>query len=218
MEKLNNKKLMLMLAGWFLISFFIMWILGGACTNLFVAPSEVNSVCIAKEGVSGLRNIPLIGNFLPYTQWVSLFYWFAPITGFIFALFIINWWNDYFETKEAKSIIFPIILIVVLLAGYYVNLSWYYGEAAALNTRNNVQVGLYFCFENEASDCSQTVSKINNEYISQAQNSGASTITQFIGVNYWPELRDSVFLTFVLGALSAWLFLFSFEKVFNKDD
>ena len=187
-----------------IIAFVIMWFLGGACTSLFVAPSEVGSVCMSQSLLSGLRNVPIIGLFIPYNEWVSLMYWFAPIAGFVFAFFAIKWWNSYFETKEASSVWVVLVILLILLGGYYVNLSWYYGEAATLNSRNGVKVGLYFCFDNDASICNETTNKLNQEYIAQAQRNQSTSVTQLIMVNYWAELRESILLTFLLGAIAGW--------------
>ncbi len=217
MKDIDRKQFVMIIVAWFLISYFLMWFFGGACTALFVTPAETSSMCIAQQGLSGLRNVPIIGLFIPYNEWVSLFYWFAPIAGFVFAFFGIKWWNSYFETKEASSIILPIVLIFVLLAGFYINLSWYYGEAAALNSNQNVQVGLYFCFDNDSSICNETVNKLNNEYIAQAQRTNATKVTQLILVNYWAELRESIFLTFIFGAIAAWVALFGF-RFFDKSE
>jgi hypothetical protein len=202
-----------------IIVFVIMWFLGGACTSLFVAPQEVSSVCISQGLLSGLRNVPIIGLFVPYNEWVSLMYWFAPIAGFVFAFFAIKWWNSYFETKEASCAWFVLIVLLILLGGYYVNLSWYYGEAATLNSRNGVKVGLYFCFDNDSGICNETTNKLNQEYIAQAQRNQSSNVTQLIMVNFWAELRESILLTFLFGAIAGWFPLFiknRFEKSGKK--
>ena len=209
----EKKQWLMILGAWFLLSFVVLWFLGGACTSLFVAPSEVNQVCFAKDALSGLRSVPIIGLIIPYNEFVSLLYWFAPIAGFIFAFYAINWWNNYFESKEATSIIFPILLIVILLFGFFINVSWYYGESATLNSRNGVQVSLYPCFDQDVSVCQTVVQKLNQEYASQ--NKG-STITQFMVVDYWSELRQSIFLTFILGAIAAWVPLFAKNYLENK--
>lgn len=217
MKDIDKKQFLMILVAWFFIAYFLMWFFGGACTSLFVTPADTSSVCVAQQGLSGLRNVPIIGFFIPYNEWVSLLYWFAPIAGFVFAFFAIKWWNNYFETKEASSIVFPIMLLVILLAGYYINLSWYYGEAAALNSNQNVQVGLYFCFDNDTGVCNETVNKLNNEYIAQAQRTGAAKVTQLILVNYWAELRESILLTFIFGAIVAWVPLFATQQIEKRN-
>jgi len=206
-----NKQFLLLIAAWFVFSFLVLWFIGGACTN------PVNgSSCLASGSLDGLRSIPIVGLFLPYDQWNSLMYFFAPIVGFIFAFVLIRWWNSYFETTEASGIFFFIIIVVAMLVGYYVNLSFYVGEAANLNSRGQVKYSLYFCFtESTYAECYSNVQKINNEYISIAQSSGATSVGQFIPVSYWSELRKSMFLDFVLGAIAAWLPLFALQ-VYKK--
>jgi hypothetical protein len=207
MEK--NQKILILVA-WFAISYLILWFLGGACMSLF---SPNTSTCIAKDAISGLKNIPIIGLLLPYTEWVSMLYWFSPIAGFIFAYFGIKWYNNYFETKEASSIIFLILILALLLGGHAINLFIYYNEAAAIQTnRSNGQVNysVALCFET-ASECDETYQKINNELAQQNP-----PIKQYFPIPFWSELRQSIFLTFIFGAISAWLFLFGinqYEKI-----
>jgi hypothetical protein len=211
----ENKQLLLLICAWFVLSFLILWFIGGACTN----PVK-GTECLASGSLDSLRNIPLIGLFLPYDQWNSLMYFFAPIVGFIFAFIMIRWWNSYFETTEASGIFFLIIIVAVLLIGYYVNLSFYTGEAATLNSRGQVKYSLYFCFsENSYGECYLNVQKINNEYMTIAQSAGANTVDQYIPVSYWAELRKSMFLVFVLGAIAGWLPLFALQvyKKYKQD-
>jgi hypothetical protein len=214
MVEIKKKDFLFLVIAWFVISFAIMWFLGGACMSLFVSPNDVSSVCLASSFLDALRGIPIIGWFIPYTEWVSLLYWFAPIAGFVFAYIALNWWNKYFETKEATSIIFLPLIIIILLGGFYINLAWYYGEAAALNSNSNVDIALFICFEN-GSSCNETVTKLNNEYLAQAQSNNSKP-TQFLMVDYWGELRGSILLTFVFGAIAAWIPLFVKQFIENK--
>ncbi len=192
-------------------SYAILWFFGGACTDIFHG-----GTCLSSESLQGLRNVPLVGMILPYNAWVSIMYFIAPLAGFVLAYFAIKWFNEYFETNEASSLLFIPLILVVLLLGYYINLSWYYGEMATLSTNSQVKVGLnpFLCFfEPDATKCAETTNKINSELITQAQNSGVQTVTQYIKVDYWSELRESIYLTFLLGALAAWAFLFFQPKL-----
>jgi len=192
---------------WLVFSYLIMWFIGGACLN----PVKGTS-CLAPSALQGLRNIPVIGLLLPYDVWNSVMYFLAPIAGFILAFVLIQWWNSFFETKEAAGIWFFVLILIVLFVGYYINLSFYVGEIAVLNSRNGAKYSLYFCIsETDSQSCNQTVSKINQEFINQAQANQAQTVQQMIPVNYWPELRKSMFLLFVLGAIAGWLPLFGRE-------
>jgi len=102
-----------------------------------------------------------------------------------------------------------VLLIVALLVGYYINLSIYTGETARLNSNSSTKYSLYFCFGETTSDaCYGTVQKINNQLLSSAQSANATSVQQFIPVYYWGELRKSMFLGFILGAIAAWLPLF----------
>lgn len=209
----EGKQFYVFVFAWFVLSYLILWFFGGACTDILSG-----GTCFSSQALSGLSNVFLVNLLLPFNQWFSMMYWFAPVAGFVFAFFGIKWYNEYFESKFAASAwIFP-LLLVALFAGYYINLSWYYGEGASLNSNDNVSVGLYFCLS-EVTDakCNEVVGKINQELINQAQNSGASKVQQFIPVRYWSELKESIYLTFILGAIAGWLPLF-LKNFFSKKE
>jgi len=200
----DSMQFWLIVAVWFIFSFLVLWFIGGACTN------PINGTgCLASNSLDSLRNIPIVGLFLPFNAWSSLMYFLAPIAGFIFAFVLIRWWNEYFETTEASSPWFFILIILVLLVGYYVNLSFYMGEAATLNSRGGAKYSLYFCLTETAdADCYSIVQKVNSEYLTQAQLAKADTVQQLIPIAFWAEIRKSMFLTFVLGAIAGWVPLF----------
>jgi len=210
-EKLDRNFLILTIL-WFVVSYLVLWAIGGACLN------PVNGTsCLVQDSLSGIRNVPVIGLMIPFNTWNSLMYFLLPIVGYIFAFILIGWWNDYFETKEAATLAFPIILIIVLLFGYFINLSFYAGETAALNSNNNVKYSLYFCLgEAESAQCNETVYKINNELYTQAQSKQTKVVPQNFPVAFWPELRKSVFFLFILGAIAGWVPLF-IRNLINKD-
>lgn len=192
------------LIAYFLVAYLVLWFLGGACLDPFSG-----GTCLSKEAISGVSNIPVLQLFLPLNPWHSLMYWFAPIAGMIISYFVLKWYNQYFETKFASSIFMFAVLVFALIFGYFINLNWYYGEAAALNSRDGLKVGLYFCVtEVNPADCSAMVGKINQELINQAQSNNLTTIQQNIPVNFWAELKESIYLTFMLGAMIGWLPLF----------
>ncbi|MDD4250668.1 MAG: hypothetical protein PHX27_00570 [Candidatus ainarchaeum sp.] len=188
--------------------------MGGACLSFFVAPSEVNSVCMSNNLLSGLTSIPVIGLLIPFTPWVSLFYWFAPILGFVFAFFGITWWNNYFKTKEASGILFVIVILLFLVLGHFITTNWYYSNIT-LSPQNNVQYGLHFCFDNNPISCNEFVNNINQEYISQYQSYGGS-LKQLILIDFWATLRKNIFLTFILGAIIGWIPFFVKRIIADK--
>jgi biotin transporter BioY len=188
-----------------------MWFIGGACLN---PVKGIN--CLAPSALQGLRNVPVLGLLFPYDNWNSLMYFVAPLVGFVLAFFLINWLNSFFETREAAGIGFLFLILIALFFGYYLNLSFYVGEMAVLNSRGAVKYSLYFCiFETDYLSCNQVVSKINQEFINQAQENQAQTIKQLIPVSYWVELRKSIYLLFILGAISGWLPLFG-REIYKK--
>lgn len=197
----ERKNAVLIIAAWFIVSYLILWFIGGACTN------PINgSGCLMPNSIQGFT-------------WNSLMYFLAPITGFIFAFILINWWNGHFDTMEAAGIGFVVLILIAFFAGYAINLWFYVGEAARLNSGGNVHYNLYFCFSETTSQlCNDTVGRINQELISQAQASGAQSVSQFIPVDYWGEIRRSMFLLFVLGAIAAWVPHFVFNWIESRKE
>ena len=203
-RKIGGKQFLFIVVAWLVISYLLIWFFGGACTDIFHG-----GTCLSQTSLSFLRDVPVIGWFLPFGPFSSVMYFFAPIAGFVLAFFLINWFNDYFETKQASSIWFLPLIIVVLLFGFYINLSWYYNEAAVMNSNSQVKVGLYICFfEPNSAKCDEIVTKTNNELATQAQASNAQQVVQYIKIDYWDRLRNTIFFPFLLGVLAAWLPLF----------
>ena len=207
--KFDEKFKLTIIIVWFLISYFIMWFIGGGCTDIFTG-----GTCFSAEAVSAFRSIPFIGLIFPFNAWISVMYFFAPIAGFVLAYFGLKAYNEYFETKQAYSVFVPAVILIVLLLGYSVNLAWYYGNIAQLNESSALNVELYFCFD-EAS-CQSTVGALNAELQQTPDSSGK--ITQLLPINYWAELRESMFLTFMLGAIIAWIPLALFNFFENREE
>jgi hypothetical protein len=206
-KKLSSQLKLVIIVAWFVIFYFLMWFFGGACTGFF---SE--GACLSSGAISFFKEIPILGLFIPFGTWVSIMYFFAPLVGFLTAYFGYKSYNDYFETKQAFSIVVPILLLIVLFGGYVINLGWYYGNVAQVNNSQTLDVGLYFCFDE--AKCESIVNTLNAEL---QQNPGVNgKITQLIAINYWHELRKTIFLTFIFGAIAAWIPLFIFNLIENK--
>lgn len=210
----RNRQLLLILAAWFVFSFLVLWFIGGGC----LSPMDGKS-CISSGAFDWLANIPILNLLLPYAQWSSLMYFVAPLAGFILAFILINWWNSYFDTKEAKGIFFLVLIVIALFTGYYVNLFFYVNETAMIVTSRSGGQAVYspyFCMsEITYSDCASTVQKKNSEYVAQAQSGKIKVVPQYIPIAFWSELRKSMYFLFILGAINAWIFLFANELYKN---
>jgi hypothetical protein len=229
--KLDKKKKTQIIVAWLIVAFVIMWILSGACSSVFIAPSEVTSVCGANTALSGLSTIPIINLVLPLGNWVSMMFWIVPLAGMVLGYFFIRWWNDYFDTKEATSILFLVAMIAVLFTGFFISEVWYYNGFASNASgqpeiiqcadgqmiRSIKQYSLYPCLvESTVGECNTIENTINNENYEIAQRECSSSMPLVLSVKYWPEMRESIFLTFILGVLAAWLPLFVFEQIEKK--
>jgi hypothetical protein len=73
----------------------------------------------------------------------------------------------------------------------------------------NASFSLYPCFNENT--CNEEAAKLNSEYSAQYKSGSTQVLRQVIPVNYWPELRRSMYLLFMLGAIAAWLPFFAFD-------
>lgn len=210
----ENKQLLLILVSWFVFSFLVLWFIGGGC----LSPMD-GKMCISTGAFDWMISIPVLNLLMPFAQWSSLMYFVAPIAGFILAFILINWWNSYFETKEAKGLLFLVLILVALFVGYYINLFFYVNETAMIVTSRSGGQAVYspyFCMsELTYSDCANTVQKRNSEYVAQAQSGKIKVVPQYIPVAFWSELRKSMYFLFILGAINAWIFLFAHDLYKN---
>jgi len=229
--ELDKKKKTQIIIAWLIIAFVIMWVLGGACTSMFIAPSEVSVACPANTALNGITNIPIINWVLPLGNWVSMMFWVAPLAGMVLGFFFIRWWTEYFDSKEAISIIFLVAMIVVLLGGFFISEVWYNSSTVAnasgqpeviqctdgKTIQSIKQYSIYVCLaEVTGGQCNETASLINNENYAITQRECSGTLPLVFPIKFWSELRGSIFLTFILGAIAAWIPLFIFEQLEKK--
>ncbi|MFH1256126.1 MAG: hypothetical protein V1494_02430 [Candidatus Diapherotrites archaeon] len=73
-------------------------------------------------------------------------FFLIPISGFFFMYFLLDWVNEYFETKAAYSIWMPLLLILISVIAYYFAISCYISNAAQLSGQK-VGYCLYFDFD-----------------------------------------------------------------------
>jgi len=212
--------LLLVLVAWFIFSFLVLWFIGGGC----LSPMDGKS-CISTGAFNWMSTIPFLNLLMPFGQWSSLMYFLAPLAGFILFFVVINWWNSYFDTKQASGILFFILIIAALFGGYYINLFFYVNETATIVTSRSGGQAIYspyFCIsETTDADCSSVVQKKNSEYVAQAQSGKIKVVPQYIPIAFWSELRRSMYLLFILGGISAWLFLFAgqlYENVMESKE
>ena len=220
---MSEKQFLIFLIAWLIISYAILWILGGACSNPFSG-----GTCASAAAVASLSAIPIIGLFLPFASWGSVMYFLAPIAGFILSYFLIKWYNENFETEEASSIWFLPLIIIVLLVAHGMTLAWYYQEAVNSTNANSGGTGLviglnpFLCaFEPSSQSCSASIDLMNSEYVAQYQAGKTNYVFQYMKIDFWGKLRGSMFYLFMLGALAGWLPLFLrrvYENMDNDED
>ncbi len=79
-----------------------------------------------------------------FYKWDSPMFFLPPIVGFFFAYFLIDWIDEFFESRAAHAWYFPVLIIVLALAAEYIALFWYYNWGRVIG-----QQGMEFDFINE---------------------------------------------------------------------
>ncbi|MBN2127192.1 MAG: hypothetical protein JW703_02240 [Candidatus Diapherotrites archaeon] len=108
------------------------------------------------------ENIPLINAltnaFFPLAQWdlsgfplrADYMLLLLPIAGFFFIYFLIDWINDFFETKFALSYWFPLVLFGFSLIAWHLVLMVYFGNISFLNSNVEIPFDSIAYFRNSA--------------------------------------------------------------------
>jgi len=76
-----------------------------------------------------------------FYKWDSPMYFLPPVAGFFFAYFLVDWADDFLETKAAHEWYFPVLLVVLAFAAEFIALFWYYNWGSFLG-----QGGITFDF------------------------------------------------------------------------
>ena len=92
-------------------------------------------------GRDWLSKTPVLGDLqvLTLPDYSSPMFYILPAAGFLIIFFLVDWANEYFETKQALSPLFPVLFFVFSLAAFYVALFWYYANFAMLSGQKEVQ-------------------------------------------------------------------------------
>jgi hypothetical protein len=92
-------------------------------------------------GSGWIGKTPFLGDLqvLTLPDYSSLMFYLLPAVGFFIIFFLVDWANEYFETKQALSPLFPVLFFVFSLAAFYVALFWYYANFAQLAGLKDVQ-------------------------------------------------------------------------------
>lgn len=80
----------------------------------------------------------LVSLVTPLEDWNSPMFFLLPFPAFILIYLAIDWFNDFFETKIANTVFFPLAFVILSFIAYYVVLWWYFGNISQLNNNNPV--------------------------------------------------------------------------------
>jgi signal transduction histidine kinase len=126
-------------------------------------------------------------------------FYLMPFVGFFFIYLLIDWINDFFQTKFASTVFFPLLFVVLSFVAFYVQLYWYYSNIVALAKAAGQNLVLNLSLD---SGCQPVISLVN----------GVRTYN----VCFWNTLREDAFLVFVFAGLLGWASYKIMEKVSEK--
>ena len=133
-----------------------------------------------------VQNIPPLNFLLPLTEFQSLMFWLVPLAGFFLAYYFIGWYNDYFETRQGLSPVFPIALVILCFVAFYIAFFWYVQNLVELSGAQ----GQAFCF--------------SNDHCNALRESLASQGRHFMVENFSERFQSSPFVLFMWSGILAW--------------
>lgn len=74
---------------------------------------------------------------LDFSKFDYMFY-LVPVVGFFSMYLLIEWADNYYQTKLSQNILFPVLFFVISIVAYYVVLYWYFQNFAQLQGRSEV--------------------------------------------------------------------------------
>ena len=135
---------------------------------------------------------------------IDYFFALAPIVGFFFMFFLVDWIEGYFDTKFTRTAWFAVLIIAMSVVAYYVAVFWLYCNLFSMQQ-------VTFCSPLGASQTSSYLSSQtpNNNLIA---NFLSDLPIDFLGKIFGSMLRtqfsasffSSPYIVLVLGALFGW--------------
>ncbi len=154
---------------------------------------------------TAVEKLPVFNWFLPLGNWLdSPMFFIVPLLAFAMAFFAVDWINAFFETRAGFEWWLIAGVLLFGLAAFWINLSFYFGEAAALNSSDQGVVKLSWCF-NTNSECDKFFAQVNQQPATETRANGSSVSVRYLPVNYFNHFRDSAFSLMLLGFFMGWL-------------
>ena len=155
---------------------------------------------------SAAQNIPVANWVLPLANWLdSPMYFLLPLLAFFLAFWAVGWINSYFETKAGYEWWLLALVLGMGFTAFFVNLGYYYGEVATLNSTDTQKVRLAWCFDSTPG-CDKMMAKINGDASLKTETIDNKTVdVRYLPMNYFQEFRQSVFGLFLIGLSFGWL-------------
>ncbi len=111
-------------------------------------------ISVSRDAIGkAVEQIPILNLLLPLPNLLAKEFWYSPtnilypIIGFFFIFFLIDWINEFSETKIANSPIFPIAYFALSILALYIALFFSFAETTRLSGQE-----IKFDFWNEWKD------------------------------------------------------------------
>ena len=155
---------------------------------------------MAREPLKAVvQEIPPLNFLLPLTDFSSPMFWLVPLAAFFFMYYFIDWYNEYFETKQGFSPVFPIAFVILCFMAFYIALFWYVQNIVDLSGLQ----GQAFCFSNAGCNA--------------VRQSVADSGQRIMVESFADRFVSSPFVLFMWAGILAWVSRMAIEKLEEKD-
>jgi len=114
---------------------------------LFFVGSARNQLASAVTGIPVLEwflPIPMVWDNPVQPIWqTSMMHLLLPIVGFWMVFFLVDWIEKYYETRHAKSIVFPIVFFLFCMGALYIAIYWIALENSVLSGLTEVSFNFW---------------------------------------------------------------------------
>lgn len=166
----------------------------------------------ALSNITGMHNWGGFSNIFR----IDYMYYLLPIPGFFMMFFLIDWIEEFFETRFTRTIWFPLMLLVMSVIAFYIASFWLFCNLNNYSLSENS-----FCSANGAKYAAELLSapaQTNNaviNFLSGLPGFLSGFFSGLLSTNFIKLFLESAFLVFVLAAVFGWLAKLIFFRLEN---
>ncbi len=147
---------------------------------------------------------------------IDYLYYLMPIPGFFIIFFLIDWIEDFFQTKFTRTPWFPVSFFVLGLIAFYIAIFWYFCNLLSINDAS-------FCSPAGSSNTLNFLSAVvpsQNVLISFLSTSLPGFLSGFfsslLSTNFVKFFIESAYIIFLLAGIFGWAAKLVYFKLEGK--